>query len=365
MQQTGRSSNEVLLALRKAVVEGEFTPGEFLPPERQLATRFSVAQNTVRRALKGLEVERLVVAEARQGYRVLSKANDPQAGCPIAFINWNAEPSATWTDIHAELLTELKLAADRRGWSLLAMSAGQLKPAEILERLKTSRVCAVALSVKDEALVQAIKSTGLPMLMLDEWIEGSGVDSIMQDGHQGGLLAAKHLLAQGCRRIAWLGALDKNTHSLTRFGGAAAGLAESGRYLAKDLVQVSPPGEELACARKLLSGDKRPDGVIALWLGQIKAVCQAASELNLKIGTDVKVVGWSREDNYERDYLALFAGAKAPPAIVWSVSAMAQAAIARLAERRDNLNLPPLHVRIPVRLVPEPAPMRVPAGVSR
>src|SRR5262245_28534352 len=128
---TGRSSNEVLTLLRQDVASGKFLPGQFLPTERQLAAQYAVAQNTVRRALKILQEERLVEAEARQGYRVLARVNDPQRGCPMAFINWSSSPANHWKDIHAELHSELKHAADSRGWPLLAMAAGQLSTREI------------------------------------------------------------------------------------------------------------------------------------------------------------------------------------------------------------------------------------------
>ncbi len=347
----GRSSSEVLNALRAEIDSGKYSPGQFLPTERQLATQYAVAQNTVRRALKALAAERLVVAEARQGYRVLAKVNNPDRGCPLVFVNHSSSSTGNWMDVHAELHSQLKHAADARGWPLLAMVAGQLRPEEIVERLGLSRAFAAAVSVKDEAIVRAIQRTGVPVLMLDERIEGlAGVDSIMQDGHQGGRLAAQYLLGKGCRKIVWLGQVDENMHTLTRFGGASATLALAGRPLTRDQIQAAAVGEELAAARKLLTRKDRPDGIIALWLGQVLAVAKAADELGLKQGVDFHVVGWCREDNYERDFLPAFKGAPPPPAVVWSASTMARVAVARLAERRDNPDLPALQVCVPVRL---------------
>jgi DNA-binding LacI/PurR family transcriptional regulator len=347
-----KTSAEVFQKLRAEVVSGSYAPGQFLPTERQLAVTHSVAQNTVRRALKALEAERLIVAEPRQGYRVLARVNDPLRGCPMAFVNWNAGPQDQWAGIDADLLSEMKSAADARGWSMLTMSAGSLSPSEVAERLSAARAFGVAMSTLDENTVKAIRALGLPTLMLDQWIEGAGTDSIMQDGHQAGLLAARHLVGQGCRRIAWFGPVDRYAHTAARFGGASAGLAGEGMPLAPELTFATPEGAEqhLAVARRMLGGPGRPEGVIALWGQNVAAAKRAADELGLVVGRDFRMVGWCREEAYAREYAPVFAGGAVAPVITWSVRTMAQTAVSRLAERREHPELPALQIKIPVRL---------------
>lgn len=347
---TGRTSTEVFAALRLELLGGQYLPGGFLPPERHLAARHAVAQNTVRRALKALEAERLIAAVPRQGYRVLSLANDPARGCPLAFVNWRSAPVDSWSDIDARLLTELKLASDERGWPLLSMAAGELPPEQVLERLRAARSFGVLTSTLDDKMLDAIRSTGLPTLMLDQWIEGSGIDSIMQDGHQGGILAARHLVAAGCSRIAWFGWINPNAHSMARFGGAAAGLAGERRMLTPDLTYNAEPGEDLAMARKMLTSKVRPDGVIALWQGSCAAIKKAADELGLMIGQDFQLVGWSMEETYESRYEKIFGEGPVPPTVTWSVQTMARTAVSRLVQRRDDPDMPALQIKVPVRL---------------
>ncbi|HOX04855.1 MAG TPA: GntR family transcriptional regulator [Planctomycetota bacterium] len=346
----GRTSTEICAELRSEVVSGKFAPGQYLPTERQLSARYEVAQNTVRRALKALEAEKLIAAEPRQGYRVLARANDPERGCPLAFVNWNSAPAESWSNIDAELLRELQLAADERGWPLLSMAAGELAPEQVLERLGTARSFGVLTSTLDAQTLDAIRGTGLPVLMLDQWIEGSGLDSIMQDGHQGGILAARHLVAAGCKRIAWFGWISPNAHSMARFGGVSAGLTGEGRPLTPELTFNAGPGEDLAVARRMLKGKGRPDGIIALWQGSCAAIKQAADELGLAIGRDFQLVGWSMEETFESRYSKIFGSGPVPPTITWSVRTMARTAVARLAQRRDDPDMPALQIRIPVRL---------------
>lgn len=56
--------------IREAIIEGEFAPGDRLPPERELAERLHVNRSSVREALKKLEQLRLVEIQQGSGIRV-------------------------------------------------------------------------------------------------------------------------------------------------------------------------------------------------------------------------------------------------------------------------------------------------------
>jgi LacI family transcriptional regulator len=230
------------------------------------------------------------------------------------------------------------------------MAIGNLPAEEVIERVSAARAFAVALCTRDEQTVEVIRRAGLPALMLDQWFEGADTDSVMQDGHQGGLLAARHLVGLGCRRIAWFGSMDRNAHSLARFGGASAGLMGEGRSLPPEMIHRTSDGGELEAARQMLAGRDRPDGVIALWQSYACAVKQAADESGLEIGRDFHMVGWCSEETLESIYLPGLKGGPMPPTITWSIRTMAETAVSRLAERREHPALPPLQIKIPVRL---------------
>ena len=66
-----RTSESVADAIRRAILEREFKPGEMLPPERSLAQQFQVTRNTVREALRALERARLLSIRQGSGARVL------------------------------------------------------------------------------------------------------------------------------------------------------------------------------------------------------------------------------------------------------------------------------------------------------
>ena len=347
----GRSSSELIGSLRSDIASGAYAVGSFLPSVRQLAGDHKIAPETARRALKALESEGLVIALPGSGYQVTSRANNPRAGCPLAFLDWRSGQEGTVRDFNDQLLAELKAAADSRGWSLLTLSIANMAPAVVAERLKSVRAFGAALSIPDRGVADALTGLGLPVVVLDDAGDGLGTDSIMQDGHQGGVLAARHLIAAGCRRVAWFGPDDCNAHTLARFGGFAAGLFCEKRSVEPQLTFSVPPEETQAAARRILSGPDRPDGVAALWQGHAAALQRAAGELGLVAGRDFQMIGWCPEEHYRDGYESLFAGGPVPPAVTWSIRTMAFTAAARMAERRENPSLPALSVKVPVRLL--------------
>jgi DNA-binding FadR family transcriptional regulator len=58
-------SKQVLEAIENMIRNGEISPGQYLPPERELATKLNVGRPAVREALKALEI--IGVAEITQG----------------------------------------------------------------------------------------------------------------------------------------------------------------------------------------------------------------------------------------------------------------------------------------------------------
>ena len=349
---SGRSSEQVYASLRTKVLSGEIAVGRFLPTEREMAGEYGVAHTTVRRAMARLKADGLVRSEPRKGYRVMRLANDPTMGCPVAFIRSDAEPPERWDSIHMSIIAELQAAADRRGWPLMTIGAGAAGDGQLASRLAASRASAVIIDTHDEEVIQEARALGLPAMMLDSWVDGSGIDSVMQDGQHGGMLAAQHLAGLGCRRIAWFGPTSRNAHTMDRFGGVAAGLLGQGLRLAPEMIFDSSESEagSLAAARAMLAGSDRPEGVVALWSGHALSVKRAADEAGLIIGRDIRLVGWCAEELYEREYAPAFAGGPVAPAVTWSIRAMADSAMAVLAERRAHPELPPLRIRVPANL---------------
>jgi LacI family transcriptional regulator len=168
----------------------------------------------------------------------------------------------------------------------------------------------------------------------------------------GGLQAAAHLIGRGHPRIAWMGPelTDGNTQVLERFSGAHAGLVRAGTDFSH-LVEapLGDPAGAAKAARMLLAGSDRPGAILALWQDLGAALARAAGELGLVVGRDLEMVGWCTEEEYA-DFCSWFPPGRVPAVVTWSIARMAEAAVARLKQRRAEPQLAPLLQRIPTTL---------------
>jgi len=347
----GRASAELTASIRSEIASGRVAAGHFLPTERELSEERGVARKTVRRALQALEAEGLIATVPRRGYRVLAAANDPNRGAPVGYMLATERKPEELTARYRAQLAAFEAAASRRGWSMLMVTAENRTRAQMLEQARVARASGLILDTEDAELVGLVQASGIPTVLVDAWQPDFSLDSVMQDGHQGGLLAAAHLVAKGHRRIAVVVPRIGDAHSTDRFGGAAAGLAAAGLDLPAELrVTVASAAEAPAAVAGLLSGRDRPTGFIVLWSELAGALGGAARAAGLVHGRDYELVGWTPEELYASEYAPRFSGGPVPPAVTWSIAGMAEAALSRLAERRQNPGTAALRVKVPVRL---------------
>src|ERR671926_1375446 len=66
--------------IRALIREGRWTPGDQIPPERELAERFRVSRTSVREALRALEMQGVI--ESRQGGGTFVRTADTEALVP-------------------------------------------------------------------------------------------------------------------------------------------------------------------------------------------------------------------------------------------------------------------------------------------
>lgn len=136
--------------LRSAVAEGEFVPGDVLPPESALIRRFGVSRTTARSALDQLEREGLVKRRAGRGSIVLP----PKVDQPLNLLASFAE------DMKARNLTP--------SYRTLDVSVVRA-PAEAAARLGIQRGTRL---VQIERLLLA---DGQPLASSRSWLEPSAV----------------------------------------------------------------------------------------------------------------------------------------------------------------------------------------------
>ena len=354
---SGPDSARVARELRSAIGSGRFPAGQFLPCTRELGRKHDVSAETVRRALKMLEVEGLIAAEPRHGFQVLRRPKDGKAPA-VAYVlaEWNPEKPHNFS---ALMLSVFQKAAGRGGATLLGIGDAGGDPEPVVEQIRRAEAGGVILDTQNPALAEAVARLGLPAVTAESWSPDCGMDAIIQDNFSGALQAVEHLVARGHKRIGWAGPTTQSIQAVERWGGAVAGLRQHGIEIPPELVASNVNMRNIEEAQALLARPDRPTAVVALWANVAIATARAAARVGLHLGRDIELVGWATEEEFE-SYEGSFPDGQRPATVTWRIETLAEMALARLAERKARPDLPVARINIETRLRPrkESSPIR-------
>ncbi|UOQ56802.1 LacI family transcriptional regulator [Leucobacter allii] len=167
-----------------------------------------------------------------------------------------------------------------------------------LDLLVQQRVQGIIISPVDEksSRLDMLKDRGVPMVFVDRVGDDRDVWSVVIDDREGGRLGARHLIAGGHRRIAFLGHPHRSPKVRLRYAGAREVVNRSDGDITLELVSAASwtvdDGRRLGAALAARPRDKRPTAVLCandmLALGLVQELLGAG----LRVPEDIAVVGY-------------------------------------------------------------------------
>ena len=349
-KQGGRVAARIAEDLKARIRAGELSIGQYLPGVREIGREQGVSPETARRAVKLMEAESWVKVYPGHGFKVTAQGNDPGAAAPVSFILSGLHGDGQWTSLGQQMLSAMYAAAERRGWSLLGVSATGRKVESIVEELKAARTSGLLIDTPNDKLTGTLTAMGVPTVLVEE--VRPGLDSVTQDNFGGAFRAAQHLLEKGHKRLAWFGAMAPTVQSYERWAGVQAAVRGSGASVVAEGAWSAEIGDGEEQLRAVLSGPERPTAVLALWWTAAATAARVIREMNMDPGKDVEIVSWCPGEQLA-EFRAAYPEKKLPATMVWSIRDLGEAALARLAERRERPDAPPVRVSVGVELMAE------------
>ena len=140
----------------------------------------------------------------------------------------------------------------------------------------------------------------IPTIVIDRIYENYQGNYVISDDYNGAFEAVSHLVENGYQRIAHIGSDDKHSIGLDRRNGYRDALKHHNHSLNPNFeksikvntVDTAIENGYQAC-RQLFSLPKPPDAIFAVIDDVALGVYRFAKEMNLKIGEDLGVVGFS------------------------------------------------------------------------
>ncbi|MBX2898837.1 MAG: LacI family DNA-binding transcriptional regulator [Cyclobacteriaceae bacterium] len=169
-----------------------------------------------------------------------------------------------------------------------------------IKALFNSRVDGMLISISRETNnfdhIESIISKGVPIVFYDRMYNSPTSSKVIVDDYAGAKEGVKHLIEQGCKRIAHLNGSPNLIISIDRLRGYKDALEENGLKYDESLVISVPSGtfeEGKRGMNKLLSQNPLPDAVFAGNDPMAMGAMVAIKEKGLKIPQDIALLGFS------------------------------------------------------------------------
>lgn len=197
-----------------------------------------------------------------------------------------------------------------------------------------------------KAAVERLFKRGVPLVMMSRYVPGIDTDYVGSDNHLGSVLATRHVIELGHRRVAFVGTNRRTTTGRDRVAGFRAALREAGLAVSPELQIECDASREagFAAVRELFNGSDPPTAVICFNDLVAFGFMLGLRHIGLEAGPDCSVVG---ADDVAEAALWM------PPltTVVVDVNAMGRAAGRILLSRISGDRSPAQHIVLPPRLV--------------
>jgi len=213
----------------------------------------------------------------------------------VAFmVNQQAFPVSS-DPFYFVILRGVERALAQAGYHVILTTVGDgAIQADYLRIVRERRIDGAILAGPDipSALVLSLAQRGLPIVLVDNALERTALDSVLCDNREGARSAVEHLLWHGYTRVAFVGGPTSWLSTRRRGEGYIEAMHEKGLELILLHESETTTLTGLHAGHKLLDLEVRPQAVFAVNDAMALGVIRAAREVGLRVPEDLAVVGF-------------------------------------------------------------------------
>ncbi|WP_167855037.1 LacI family DNA-binding transcriptional regulator [Hymenobacter wooponensis] len=271
-----------------------------------LARELGVSMTTISRALSdhysiGPAMKQKVLKLAKKyNYQpnrlasALRKGKSQLLGIVVPYIEGRFFPSV----VHG-----IESAASKAGYNVIICQSNEdvAQERRNLDILLSAQVAGVLVSLsrttRDFRHFEKLRSRGMPLVFFDRIVEGDNVNAVVLDDQEGGYVSTRHLIEQGCRRIAHIAGPQHLNIYKNRRQGYLDALREAGLPEDESLIVYTDmiQSQAIDAMRDLLASPIPPDGVFAAGDYGALGALQEVHRQGLRVPQDVAIAGFSNE----------------------------------------------------------------------
>jgi len=272
--------------------------------QRELARELGVSQSLISKILSGKNdaskemTARILKAVKEKGYRPNLLVRGIQTGQTKTIgVVMPAD------EFHSGIVQGIHDSFDQAGYAMILVwnaeymaTPDSQKELMYIHRLLDRRVDGVILRpTYDDATkmyFSEILERGIPLVIVDRKLVGVATDFVGTDDYAGGVMAAKHLLDLGHRRLGHIAGPSRVRTAKDRRRGFEAAVAEYGNGASCRTIEAAGFRSVKAEALQLLQSQPRPTAVFGANDHTAAEICETARSLGLHVPGDISVVGF-------------------------------------------------------------------------
>jgi DNA-binding LacI/PurR family transcriptional regulator len=268
-----------------------------------LARIAGVSVSTVSRALTGKGTlnqstrDRIRAIAAEHGFRLNVAAQNLRLGRTGAvgvLLPLGHERGQALSDpFFSAMLAHLAEALTERGYDLLLSRIVPERDIWLDDFVRSGRTDGIVLIGQSDqgAALNRTAAHYRPIVVWGAYDPTNAYTTVGSDNFAGGVLAARHLLQRGCRRLAWFGHAEAPEFAARQAGFLSVLPDIIRRDCALVPMHITPEGSR-ASAQAYFSAGNRPDGVFAASDVGAVSVIAAATHFGIAVPRDMAVIGF-------------------------------------------------------------------------
>lgn len=303
---------QVEQALRRAIDEGAFPDGK-LPTEVELADRFGVSRETVRRSTEVLQAEGLLRKMRRRGTVLAREVRPVQwtaASGPARLVAYvqaeyrgsDGEDEAAPAGVGGAMLQGVVQAAAAVEWDVIVRASAPARLRQTVEAITARHPVqgVIAASFAEDKALRRLGGRVLPIVLLDHDMPVPRVSSLRDDSAVGSRLAVEHLVALGHRHIAYVNwqRAELNPWRLRGYRDAMRAAHLAVRRTHELAAELTPRGARQAAGR-LLDLSPRPTAAVCFNNTLARLLIDDLRRRGIRVGEAMSIVGCGGEQVHD------------------------------------------------------------------
>lgn len=198
------------------------------------------------------------------------------------------------------ILNGIEAAASKRDYRIIATTSRESyeREVQLCQMFEAHQVCGVIVSQAKETNhyehFQSLIDRGIPLVFYDRICNGINASLVVVDDYQGAFSAVAHLVATGCKRIAYYGMHGNTVLGRNRYNGYRDALLKAGLQPDPSLTFVCDNREDAEkITPDILKRDDRPDAFFCVNDDTAIGVLYTAKHMGFRVPDDISVCGFT------------------------------------------------------------------------